>query len=150
MSNFFLSKAIKAGLLVATLDISAACIQTYIKAGKGPQAVLRYLASAVFGQEAFTGSRIMIFFGLLFHYIIAMSFALLFFWLAKKIPSLLKQKILTAIVYAVFMWSFMEFIVLPLTRLPHRTIVFSNALIAIGILLICISLPLSFMAGSKK
>ena len=54
MSNIFSGRAIKAGFIAGTLDITAACIQTYIKVGKGSDAVLKYLASAVFGKDAYT------------------------------------------------------------------------------------------------
>ena len=91
----------------------------------------------------------MIFIGLAFHYIVAMSYTLFFFWLVQKFPSLLKIKILTAIGYSIFMWAFMEFVVLPLTKIPHRPIVLNNALIAIAILVICIGLPITYMASSK-
>ena len=149
MSNFFSAGAIKAGLIAGTLDITAACIQTYIKVGKGPDAVLKYLASAVFGKDAYTSGAIMIFIGLVFHYIVAMSYTLFFFWLVQKFPTLLKTKILTAIVYSIFMWAFMEFAVLPLTKVPHRPIILTNALIAIGILVVCIGLPITYMASRK-
>ncbi len=118
--NIFFTKTLKAGLLVGTLDITAACIQTYIKVGKGPDAVLKYLASAVFGKDAYTSGAIMIFIGLAFHYIVAMSYTLFFFWLVQKFPSLLKIKILTAIVYSIFMWAFMEFAVLIAVEEVHE------------------------------
>jgi hypothetical protein len=38
------------GLLVGTLDITAALVQFYIKTGKDPLIVPKYIASAVFGK----------------------------------------------------------------------------------------------------
>lgn len=45
-----------AGLLVGSLDITAAFLDFYISTGNGPGGVLRFIASGVFGREAFTGS----------------------------------------------------------------------------------------------
>src|SRR5688500_17155151 len=59
------------GLLVGSLDITAALVQFYIKTGKDPLIVLKYIASAVFGKDAYAGGNKMAIYGLLFHFIIA-------------------------------------------------------------------------------
>src|SRR4051812_34509050 len=61
------------GLLAGTLDICAAFLSAYIQRGTPPEMILRGIASAVFGKEAMTGGPIMIFYGLIFHFIIAYS-----------------------------------------------------------------------------
>ncbi|HYG39365.1 MAG TPA: hypothetical protein VD908_12125 [Cytophagales bacterium] len=81
--NNFLLKILKAGLLVGTLDILAAFIHYIIASGKSdPFVVLKFIASGVFGNEAFVGGNIMIVAGLILHYIIALGFTLFFFWLS--------------------------------------------------------------------
>jgi hypothetical protein len=150
MNNIFSAKAFKAGLIAGSLDIVAAFIQTYIKSGKGPDAVLKFIASGAFGKAAFTRGNVMIIWGLIFHFIIAVSFTLFFFWLTYKIPALLKRKILTAIGYSVFMWLVTQFIVIPLSKIPEYPVKPVNAIIAICILIICIGIPISYMAGRKK
>jgi hypothetical protein len=147
MNNIPLKKIILAGLLVGTLDITAASIQFYIKTSLGPGPVLRYIAGAVFGPSAAKGGYGMMAAGLLFHYIIAMGFTLLFFGLYRLIPSLSKQRILTGIVYGIFMWCFMNFIVLPLSRVPNPVFHLNKALVATAILIVCIGFPLSFLAA---
>ena len=149
MKNIFSANVIKAGLLVGTLDITAACIQFYLKTGKGPETVLRYVASGVFGKEAFAANGSMIFWGVLFHYFIAMSFTFFFFWLAKTFPAILKVKLLTAVLYGVFMWCVTQFIVIPLSKIPARPVPLSNALVAISILIICIGIPLTWIAARQ-
>ncbi len=145
MTNI-VSKAFKAGLLVGTLDISAASLQSYIKTGKGPAGILKYVASGAFGNAAFSGGAGMIICGLLFHYLIALSFTYFFFLIFAKLYSVLKSKFLIALVYGVFMWAFMKFIVVSLSATPKFPFDWMNALIGIAILIICISLPLSFIA----
>jgi hypothetical protein len=70
MNNF--SKILKAGLIVGTLDILAAFIQYAIKTGKNPTVVLKFIASGVFGKEAFNGGTMMNVYGLIFHFVIAL------------------------------------------------------------------------------
>ncbi|MDQ6762739.1 MAG: hypothetical protein M3015_08930 [Bacteroidota bacterium] len=145
MTNI-ISKTFKAGLLVGTLDISAAFLQSFIKTGKGPAGVLKYIASGAFGNAAFSGGAGMIICGLLFHYIIAIFFTFFFFLIFAKLYSALKSKFLIALLYGVFMWAFMKFIVVPLSATPKFPFDWTNAVIGIAILIICISLPLSFIA----
>ncbi len=150
MNNYPFKTALQAGLLVGSLDISAAFIQFYIKTGKGPTAVLKYIASGVFGKDAFTGGNDMVAWGFVFHYIIAISFTLFFFWLVRQWHFLLNSRILTGILYGIFMWTVTQFIVLPLSKIPALKIKPVNAIIAITILIVCIGIPLSLLAQKKK
>ena len=144
-------KLLKAGLIVGTLDISAALFQYYIKTGKDPGNVLKYIASGLLGKEAFTGGRGMIILGLLLHFLIAFSFTIFFFWIFSKISSLGRQRILTGILYGLFIWSVMYFMVVPLSNTPPSPpFKFTNALVAMGILVVCIGIPLSFMAENNR
>ena len=145
MNNIMNKQSIKAGLIVGTLDISAACIQYFIKTGKGPAGVLKFVASGIFGKDAFTNNTVMIIMGLLFHFIIAMLFTFFFFWLTAKIPALLKAKLLTGIIYGIFIWTVMNVIILPLSNTPPLPFKITNAVIAASILIVCIGIPLAFL-----
>jgi uncharacterized membrane protein YagU involved in acid resistance len=137
------------GLLVGTLDIIAACTSFYITTGKNPVGVLNYVASGIIGNDAFAGATAIALLGLLCHYIIALSFTFFFFWLYSKTNLLSKNRIVTAVVYGLFMWVVTTIIVAPLSNVPHTplsAIKFSKALKAIGILVFMIGLPLSFIA----
>ncbi len=148
MTNNFLTRTIKAALLVGTLDILAAFIQFYLKTGKGPAPVLKFIASGIFGKAAFTGGDIMIMYGLLLHFLIAFIFTLLFFFVCAKFPAILQMKFLTGIIYGAFVWAAMNFIVLPLSQVPAAPFNLTNAIIAMSILIICIGLPLAFIANN--
>lgn len=51
---------LRSGLLVGTLDITAASVQYYARTGKSPLNVLRFVASGVFGQAALSGGGLRI------------------------------------------------------------------------------------------
>lgn len=148
MNNLFL-KIIKAGLLVGTLDILAAFIHYIIVSGKSnPLIVLKFIASGIFGNEAFSDGNIMIIAGLILHYIIALGFTLFFFWLFPKLNLLSKNKILTGITYGIFIWLIMNIVVVPLSHTPDQPFDVVSAFINVVILVVCIGIPLSLMANS--
>lgn len=149
MNNILSAKTIKAALLVGTLDILAAGIQFYLKTNKGPAPVLKFIASGIFGKDAFTTGDIMILYGLLFHFFIAFIFTVFFFWVCKKLPSLLKLKYLTGILFGAFIWIVMNFLVLPISNANKSSFNFTNAIIAIIILIVCIGIPLSLIASKQ-
>jgi hypothetical protein len=145
MKNLSLN-VLKAGLIVGTLDILAAFIQFYSKTQKSPIVVLNFIASGVFGKEALTGGNKMAAFGLLFHYLIAIGFTFLFFALYPKLKEVTKNKLLLGTVYGIFIWLTMQFIVLPLSQAPTLKITLQGAITAILILIVCIGIPLSWLA----
>jgi hypothetical protein len=134
------------GLLAGTLDILSACISAYLSRGTTPATVLKYVASGLFGKEAFAGGAMMPVYGLLIHYIIAYSFTTFFFLVYPSIRFLSKNVILTAILYGIFIYVVMDLIILPVTRAPKGTFRIDKALLAAAILVVAIGLPLSIVA----
>ena len=141
-----ISKILGAGLLVGTLDISAACVQYFIKTGKSPENVLKFVASGVFGKEALTGGVLMSVCGLLFHFLVAFIFTTFFFFIYPRLKFLSFNVILTAILYGVFTWAVMNRIVLPLSNTSPIPFTWTGAAISAGILCLCIGLPLAIIA----
>jgi hypothetical protein len=87
MKRSFFASALTAGLVAGTLDITAACIQAYLKTGTPPSQVLKYVASGAVDPKTFSNDTMLVAVGLLVHFIIAISFTFFFFFLAKQIPS---------------------------------------------------------------
>jgi len=146
--NKLLSRITTAGLIVGTLDILSAFIYYYIKTGKNPLLILQYIASGIYGKEAFSGGSTMMLTGLVLHYVIAMAFTIFFFWIFPKIKDLSKNKIMTGIFYGIFIWVVMNRAIVPLSKIPNAPFNIVNALINAAILIICIGIPLSFMANA--
>jgi uncharacterized membrane protein YagU involved in acid resistance len=134
------------GLLTGSLDILSAFLHVYIVRGTSPEIVLRFIASAAIGKAAFAGGWEMALLGLLFHFIIAYSFTILFFLLYPYVKFMSKNIVLTAIVYGIFIFVVMNLLVLPLTKVPRSNFQFDKAALATGILIVAIGLPLSFFA----
>ncbi|RFS21989.1 hypothetical protein DVR12_15205 [Chitinophaga silvatica] len=148
MPSFIRAVAIT-GLIAGTLDITAASIQFL---NNHPQSSVRTMltaiASAAFGQEAFNGNPVMPWIGLLFHFIIAYSFTILFFLLYERMEVLRKQPIVSGMLYAIVVYSTMQYLVLPLTKLPLQKLPLPAILIGIGILMVVFGIPVSLGARS--
>jgi hypothetical protein len=148
MKNSLLLKIIQAGLIVGTLDILSAFIYYFLKTGnKNVFIVLQYVASGAFGKEALSGGNKMMLAGLIFHYAIAFSFTVFFFWLFPKIKLASKNLLLTGIIYGLFVWTVMNMVVVPLSQIGPRPFNLSNAIINALILIVCIGIPLAFIGG---
>jgi hypothetical protein len=150
MSKLLTAKILLAGIIVGTLDITAAMLQFFIKTGKDPFIVPKFIASGVFGNTAMKGGADTIAWGFLFHYMIAMSFTVFFFWLCSRRPALLQNRLLTGIGYGIFTWAVMRFVVVPLSFTANQPSTLSGTFIAILILVVCIGIPLAYMAAAFR
>ncbi len=133
-----------AGLLAGIMDGSAAMIQTAI-AGRTMAGLWRYVASGVFGNDAFTGSSAMIVYGILFHLFIAMSWTVIFYFLYPYLKEWFKNPVVLAIIYGLVVWAIMNLVVLKLANTPKGPFNPKGAAIAASVLIFCIGLPISLM-----
>lgn len=136
------------GLVAGTMDIVTATSWFTIRTGNNPVRVLQYISSAAFDKDlAYSGNILMIFLGLLFHYLIAYSWTFLFYLAYPRIGLLRANKFVVGIGYGIFVWTIMNRVVLPLSRIPAITFDINQASIAASILIVCIGLPISIMAS---
>jgi hypothetical protein len=134
------------GLTAGTLDLSMAVIVwSFILRKVAPTQIFQGIASGVFGKEAFTGGWMMILCGGIFHYIIAFSFAIAYFLVFPYITFMQRHKVISGLLYGIFAWAWMNYIVLPLSNVNQSPFRWSNALISIAILMVCIGLPISLI-----
>jgi hypothetical protein len=141
----------QSALIVGTLDIIAAFAQYAIKSGKAPfKPVLTFVASGLFGKQAFTTGDGIMAAGLLIHYCVAAAFTVIFFLVLAKTQFAKRQKLVTGILYGAFVWVVMNLLVLPITNAPKLQPDFWSSATGMLILIVCIGLPLSFLAASSK
>lgn len=140
-----LSLFIKAGLLTGLLDILAAFASFYLKTGKTPVLVLKFIASGLFGSAAFSGGAEMALYGLLLHFIIAFCFAAFFFLIMPRLFPSASNKFLTAVAYGAFIWLVMNLLIVPLSNTPKQSFHALDTALSMVILIVCIGLPLSFI-----
>ncbi len=147
-SKSSLKTIIQTGLLAGTLDGLAAALLYSIPTGKDPLNVFRFIASGVFGKEAFAGGVAMAMYGIFFHYVIATGWTVLFFLAYPRLPLLSKNKIVTGLLYGVFVWLMMNLVVLPLSNVPmggEREV--TDIIKGMVVLMICIGIPISWLVS---
>ena len=136
-----------AWLLAGTLDLLAAIAWFLMAGGKEPSRVFMFIASGYFGKAAFaqaiTGGDQMTAMGILFHYLIAFCFTVLFFLVYPKIQLLQKSVFLSAVLFGVFTWLVMNIVVVPLSKINTATFHPLNVCIGIFILILLFSLPIA-------
>lgn len=136
-----------AGFTAGTLDILSACVYYFIKTGKNPVGVLKYVASGAFGTTALSGGTAAAVWGLVFHFMIAFSFTCFFFLIYPRLKFLSINKWLTAVGYGLFVWCVMNLLVVPTSQVPKSTFHLSGALINAAILICMIGLPNTLIIG---
>ena len=68
-----------AGIIAGTLDSAAASVVFYFKLGLSPAQVMQYIASALYGSDAFSGGTAMVVIGTLLHFAISFVIAAVYF-----------------------------------------------------------------------
>jgi hypothetical protein len=136
---------LKAGLIAGTLDALAASLQYLIMAHKNPINIWYYVASAALGRDPQPGPMTAVA-GLFFHYCIATAWATLFYFIYPMVTRFSRNWVANGLVYAFFVWLVMNLVVVPSSRIgsPFKFVPL-NAALGLGILMLCIGLPISFI-----
>lgn len=101
-------------LICGVLDITAACVQAWIQAGRGPADVLRGVASALWGRDAMTGGAGMAAIGLAMHFAVALTATLVFYALSRTMPALQSAPLwILGPLYGVVVFAAMNYGTLP-------------------------------------
>ncbi len=136
-----------AALVAGTCDYTAATTQFLLSGGKDPVRIAWYIASAVLGRDAaYAGGWLTAALGVALHYLIATIWTVFFFLLYPRFGWLQKNPFANALGYGIFVWAVMNRVVVPLSRITPGPFVLTNALIAAGILVVCIGLPIALLA----
>jgi hypothetical protein len=140
-----LSAIVLAGLLSGTLDGTAAVIQYVITRGGSPVRVFVYIASGVFGREAFSRGISIALWGVVFHYLIAFSWTVAFFILYPRIKALAGNRVITGLLYGLVIWLVMNLVVLPLSNVRPPPFDPVRVVMGIAILMLCVGLPIVWL-----
>jgi hypothetical protein len=152
-------KALGLCLLIAgTLDISDALI-FYGLRGVPALGLLRFIAGCLLGVSALHGGLGMAALGLAIHYTITLFWSVLFLFAAlrltfttpratTRLTFLTRHAIASGLLYGGLIYVLMNFLVLPLTRLPPRSHHLAPAVLINGVLalLLFMGLPIALIA----
>lgn len=108
------------GLIAGILDISYACINSYVQRGTPPSRILQSVASGALGARAFTGGAKTAALGLVFHFLIAIMAAVVYYSLSRLIRVMVTHPVVCGPLFGIGVYLFMNFVVLPLSAIPFK------------------------------
>ncbi len=133
------------GLIAGTLDLTAACVYSWLRASVSPVRVFQSVASGVLGPESFTGGAKSAVLGVLLHFLIATVATTVFYFASRAWFFLIEHPIVSGLLYGIPVYAFMNFVVLPLSQVTQRPQPWSSRLINLVILMFCIGLPIALI-----
>ena len=134
------------GLMIGTLDGTAAIIDFITSYHGNPLIEFQYIAGGFLGIKTFSGGLPTALLGIFLHYLIATSWTVLFFLLYPKMKVLRMNWLFVGLVYAIFIWLVMNLIVRPLSLVPHVSWTTFKVFKSAAILVVVVGSPISFVA----
>jgi uncharacterized membrane protein YagU involved in acid resistance len=139
-------KAMLLGCLACgTLDITAAFI-AYGILGVKPLVLLHFIASGALGARSFQGGLATAALGLFFEYLISLGAAAAYVIASRFLPILLNRAEICGVLYGVFVYFFMNGIVVPLSATSKQPFSLKLTIIGIVIHMFCVGLPIALVA----
>lgn len=117
--NSAVATIVKATILSGALDATAGVVVYWIFKGLNPLQVLQYIASGIFGPSVINGSFSYVIVGLLLHFAIAFAFTYAYFLAFPFIKSFAKSTYVNGFLYGILIWVFMNYLILPISNIPH-------------------------------
>lgn len=133
-----------AGTLCGCMDISAAFI-TWMPRGVSAGHILQGIASGLLGPSAFNGGSMTVGLGLLLHFFIAFSWAIVFYVAARSFPLLIRRPLIFGPLYGILVYLVMYWAVMPLSRVHSGPFSVLNTVIAILTHIVCVGTPIALM-----
>src|SRR5215467_3460503 len=134
------------GLIAGTLDITGACVVSWLRASVPPVRIMQSVASGLLGPAAYEGGAKTAALGVVLHYFIAATWVVVFYLASRKLRFLIERPIPWGLVYGVIVYAIMNFVVLPLSAFPVRaTPTLTSRIINLVIIMLCIGLPIALI-----
>jgi hypothetical protein len=134
------------GLFAGTLDITDNLIFNQLR-GITPKMVFHYIASGLIGTRASRGGLLSVALGVAIHYTIALIWTAVFYVASRQFGILRRRPVVSGLLYGGAIYLFMNFIVLPLSAVPHprSAVTIASRVNGVLALLLFIGLPISLL-----
>lgn len=144
---------LRIGLIAGTFDITENLVFNFFR-GISPWRVFQYIASGLIGRHSFQLGWGSVALGVVIHYAIALTWTAIFYVAATRlnVALLTRRPVISGLVYGAIVYLVMNFIVLPLSGVPHprAAITVASRINAVLALLICIGLTISLLTRQAR
>ena len=111
-----------------------------------PSRLFQFMASGVFGKDALTGGLLMALWGLILHFVLSFAWTSLYFITYPMFRLFAKHKLLAGAIYGVIIWTIMNMVIIPLSRIAEGPLTITQDVIGILITIISVGLPVATLA----
>ncbi|MGD0366414.1 MAG: hypothetical protein ABSA94_03080 [Acidobacteriaceae bacterium] len=138
---------LRIGLIAGTLDITENLVFNAFR-HITPVQIFQYIASGLTGAWAFHAGMESVALGVAIHYTIAVFWTAVYYTASRWLVILIRRPVVCGLVYGGVVYLIMNFVVLPLTRVPHARAAMTLASRVSGVLalLLCIGLTIALLA----
>jgi hypothetical protein len=133
-----------AGFVCGVLDLSVTSTLFVLKGG-ALERLFQGIASGALGNAAFTRGKRTAALGVLFHFVIALSWAGVYYVLGRQVAALLQYAVLSGLLFGAGVHLIMSLLVVPLSRVPKRTFSASAFLTQLAIHTFFVGLPIALV-----
>jgi len=137
-----------AWITAGCLDLLAAVtVYSFIMKRVTGLRLLQGIARGALGNSAYEGGIATALAGVGFHFVIAFCFTVFYFFFFPYIPFLKKQRVISGLLYGIFVWCVMNLAVLPLLNISVIPTKWASISRGAVILMFCIGLPISLIVS---
>lgn len=151
MGSRDVSIVIRIALIAGTLDIGENIIFNAFRHITAKQ-IFQYIASGLTGPWAFHAGAASVALGIGIHYAIALFWTAVYFAISARLGLLERRPVVCGLAYGVVVYVVMNYVVLPLTRVPHARAAATLASRVSGVLaiLLCIGLTIALLTARAR
>ena len=137
---------LRIGLIAGTLDISENLIFNAFR-HITPTMVFQYIASGLTGPWAFRAGAASVVVGVAIHYSIALVWTVVYWLASRRVPVVIRRPVMSGLVYGGAVYVVMNWVVLPLTRVPraHAAMSLASRISGVLALLFCIGVTIAVL-----
>jgi hypothetical protein len=140
-----LKTVIFGGLLAGFLDLIGACVSNYWIT---PIRIFQSIASGLLGTESANGGMWAAALGVFLHFVIAFIWTMFFYLTSRKIKFLVNQAVVSGAFYGVFVYWFMQLVILPLSAFPYKKQLIpepNSFIVGMLVHIFCVGLPIALV-----
>jgi hypothetical protein len=142
---------VRVGLIAGTLDITENIAFNAFR-HITPVMIFQFIASGLTGAWAFHAEIASVALGVAIHYTIALFWTALYYAASRWIVILIRRPVVCGLLYGAVVYLIMNFVVLPMTRVPHAhpAMTLPSRVSGVLALLLCIGLTVGLLTARER